>query len=249
MSRIHPAYQNRSHDDKLTLKERSEEDTDQLQLQLVRPSVLTVWKRSSMTFQGTDGFTVFDQHGRLAFRVDNYSRKSSCNIIKGGRLVLMDGAGNALLTLKPQVLSMQYQWNAYRGEDKTGKRVTSTTSKVFSMRSGSTLFHSSKDEAIVMMMGSSAGPSTNNSNTDRHQTPDFRIEGCFRRRNCKILKSSSGEMVARIARKRVNNRRILLGDDVFSLAVQPGFDPQLIMAFVIILDRICGKPFAPVLCS
>ncbi|KAM3737986.1 hypothetical protein ACB098_09G098500 [Castanea mollissima] len=249
MSRIHPTYQNRSHDDKLTLKERSEEDTDQLQLQLVRPSVLTVWKRSSMTFQGTDGFTVFDQHGRLAFRVDNYSRKSSCNIIKGGRLVLMDGDGTALLTLKPQVLSMQYQWNAYSGEDKTGKRVTSTTSKVFSMRSGSTLFHSSKDEAIVMMMGSSSGPSTNNSNTDHHQNPDFRIEGCFRRRNCKIIKSSSGEMVARIARKRVNNRRILLGDDVFSLAVQPGFDPQLIMAFVIILDRICGKPFAPVLCS
>lgn len=103
MSRIHPAYQNRSHDDTLTLEERSEEDTDQLQLQLVRPSVLTVWKRSSMTFQGTDGFTVFDHHGRLAFRVDNYSRKSSCNIIKGGGLVLMDGAGNALLTLKPQV--------------------------------------------------------------------------------------------------------------------------------------------------
>lgn len=103
MSRIHPAYQNRSHDDTLTLEERSEEDTDQLHLQLVRPSVLTVWKRSSMTFQGTDGFTVFDHHGRLAFRVDNYSRKSSCNIIKGGGLVLMDGAGNALLTLKPQV--------------------------------------------------------------------------------------------------------------------------------------------------
>lgn len=163
----------------------------------------------------------------------------------------MDGAGNALLTLKPQVLSMQYQWNAYREEDKMGKRVTSTTSKVFSMRSGSTLFHSSKDEAIVMMMGSSSsGPSTNDSNTDHHhQTPDFRIEGCFRRRNCKIIKSSSGEMVARIARKRVDNRRILLGDDVFSLAVQPGFDPQLIMAFVIILDRICSKPFAPVLCS
>ena len=150
-----------------------------------------------------------------------------------------------------QVFSMQYQWSAYRGEDKMGKRVTSTSSKVFSMRSGSTLFHSSKDEAIVTMTGSSSsGPSTNDINTDyHHQTPDFRIEGCFRRRNCNIIKSSSGEIVARIARKRVNNRRILLGDDVFSLAVQPGFDPQLIMAFVIILDRICSKPFAPVLCS
>ena len=62
--------------------------------------VLTVWKRSSMTFQGTDGFTVFDGNGRLAFRVDNYSRKKG--LLKGG-LVLMDGPGKALLTLKPQV--------------------------------------------------------------------------------------------------------------------------------------------------
>jgi hypothetical protein len=80
MSRIHP-----DHD--MLLKE---------------DAVLTVWKRSSMSFQGTDGFTVFDHHGRLAFRVDNYSRKSCC-ITGGGGLVLMDGAGKALLTLKPQV--------------------------------------------------------------------------------------------------------------------------------------------------
>jgi len=220
MSRIHP--------DDMLLKEDA---------QLLRPAVLTVWKRSSMSFQGTDGFTVFDHHGRLAFRVDNYSRKSCC-ITGGGGLVLMDGAGKALLTLKPQVLSMQYQWNAYRGEDKCG---TSSNSKVFSMRSGSMLFHrhSSKDdvEAVVVM-----------GHGQSHQTPDFRIEGCFRRRNCKIKSSSTGQMVAKIARKRVNNK-ILLGDDVFTLAVQPGFDTQLVMAFVIILDRICGKPFAPVLCS
>ncbi|KAE8098962.1 hypothetical protein FH972_016981 [Carpinus fangiana] len=185
MSRIHP-----DHD--MLLKEDA---------QLRRPAVLTVWKRSSMSFQGTDGFTVFDHHGRLAFRVDNYSRKSCC-ITGGGGLVLMDGAGKALLTLKPQR-------------------------------------HSSKDdvEAIVVM-----------GHGQSDQTPDFRIEGCFRRRNCKIKSSSTGQMVAKIARKRVNNK-ILLGDDVFTLAVQPGFDTQLVMAFVIILDRICGKPFAPVLCS
>lgn len=52
-----------------------------------------------MSFQGTDGFTVFDRHGRLVFRVDNYSRN------KAARLLLMDGAGNGLLSLKPQVKS------------------------------------------------------------------------------------------------------------------------------------------------
>lgn len=227
MSRVHPADQNRRGD--MLLKGKAEEDAK------LRPAVLTVWKRSSMTFQGTDGFTVFDHRGRLAFRVDNYSRKSSS--ITGGGLVLMDGAGNALLTLRPQVLSMQYQWNAYKGEDKCGRN---PNSKIFSMRSGSTFFHTSKDEAIVVM----GGPPKDG---ESDHSPDFKIEGCFRRRNCKIS-SRSGEMVAQIAKKRVNNK-ILLGDDVFSLVIQPGFDAELIMAFVIILDRICGKTFAPLLCS
>lgn len=79
------------------------------------------------------------------------------------------------------------------------------------------------------------------------QKPDFIIEGCFWRRNCKI-RNRNGEVVANIARKKVNDR-VLLGDDVFSLVVQPGHDAQLIMSFVIILDRICRKPYAPVLCS
>lgn len=63
--------------------------------------LLTVWKRSSMTFQGTDGFTVIDSSGRLAFRVDNYTRKECRG--GGGGVVLMDGHGKPLLTLKPQV--------------------------------------------------------------------------------------------------------------------------------------------------
>lgn len=58
----------------------------------------------------------------------------------------------------------------------------------------------------------------------------------------------TGEVVAKIARKKVNPT-VVLGDDVFSLVVQPGLESQLIMAFVVILDRICVKPFAPSLCS
>ncbi|KAL5539053.1 hypothetical protein UlMin_042292 [Ulmus minor] len=200
-------------------------------------SVLTVWKKSSMSFQGTDGFTVFDSAGRLAFRVDNYSRKNSC--VKGG-LVLMDGAGRPLITLKPQVFSMQNQWNGYRGEDKS-------STKVFSMtrRSKSLLFNGGDklSEAEVFLEGSCR----NSSKDDDKEAPDFKIHGCFWRRNCKI-RNRRGEVVANIARKKVNNN-IVLGDDVFSLVVQPGFDAELIMAFVIILDRISAKPYAPVLCS
>ncbi|KAJ4832501.1 hypothetical protein Tsubulata_000051 [Turnera subulata] len=196
------------------------------------PTVLTVWKRSSMSFQGTDGFTVFDPHGRLVFRVDNYSRKNG--YVAGNGLVLMDGVGNALLTLKPKAFSLQSQWNAFK-EEGCGKNPKMT--KVFSMRNPSVLHHCGKDVAEIFM----------GTQGHRHQTPDFRIQGSFKARNCKIL-TPDGNLAAKIHRKRVNTT-ILLSDDVFSLVVEPGFEPQLIMAFVIILDRISSAPYTPVLCS
>ncbi|GFY93146.1 hypothetical protein Acr_08g0015420 [Actinidia rufa] len=195
-----------------------------------------------MSFQGTDGFTVFDSCGQLAFRVDNYTRKD------GGGLVLMDGSGNALLTLKPQMMSMQYQWNGYRGEASR----TSPKSREFAMRRPrSVLIHgitSSSNNNKKGMRSRSVHGIIIKPNKQNRSTPDFKVEGSFRRRDCKI-KTSSGALVAKIARKRVVNSTILLSDDVFSLEVQPGYEPQLIMAFVVILDRISPKPFAPVLCS
>uniref|UniRef100_A0A0E0R3I3 Uncharacterized protein n=1 Tax=Oryza rufipogon TaxID=4529 RepID=A0A0E0R3I3_ORYRU len=64
-----------------------------------RAAVYTVWKRSSIGFQGTDGFSVYDHAGTLAFRVDNYSRRRK---LFSGDLLLMDGHGSPLLALTPQ---------------------------------------------------------------------------------------------------------------------------------------------------
>ncbi|KAJ6765329.1 hypothetical protein OIU79_021518 [Salix purpurea] len=119
-------------------------------LQVAASSVmLTVWKRSSMSFQGTDGFTVFDPHGTLVFRVDNYSRKN------GYGLVLMDGVGNALLSLKPKILSMQYQWRAYRGDQDGGEKAN-----VFFMRSPSVLSNfqaAGRKHVAEIFMGTHSG--------------------------------------------------------------------------------------------
>ncbi|KAK2655539.1 hypothetical protein Ddye_008591 [Dipteronia dyeriana] len=252
MSKIHPSSRLCSGNN-LLLREKEEED--------MRPCVLTVWKRSSMSFQGTDGFTVFDKQGRLVFRVDNYSRSSRC--AAAGGLLLMDGAGNALLSLKPQplqILSMQYRWSGYREEDVCGKIKRSSSpppppsssgmSKVFTMRSSSFLFHGAKDRAAeVFMMGSDSGPTRRRKQAQHSSTPpDFKIEGCFRSRNC-IIRTANGDLVAKIARKRAANSTILLTDDVFTLVVHPGYGTDLVMAFVVILDRISSKPYTPVLCS
>uniref|UniRef100_A0A803QHI2 Uncharacterized protein n=1 Tax=Cannabis sativa TaxID=3483 RepID=A0A803QHI2_CANSA len=163
---------------------------------------------------------------RLVFRVDNYSRKNS--YVKGG-LVLMDGTGKPLLTLKPQVFSIQYQWNAYKGSEESSP---TKSSKVFSMRSKSSLLFTNMDknaEAEVFFERRDDDQDQDQDQKNSQQNPDFRIEGCFWRRNCKI-RNRNGEVVAHIARKKVNDR-VLLGDDVFSLVVQPGVDAKLIMSF------------------
>ncbi|KAK1322555.1 Protein LURP-one-related 8 [Acorus calamus] len=209
MSRIHP-HENKSHDGDHVGENGG-------------PAVLTVWKKSSMAFQGTDGFSVYDGEGKLVFRVDNYSRKNRW--LTGG-LVLMDGVGKPLMTLKPQTLSMHDRWNGFEGEE------CSKRTPAFSMRKR-WMVHS-KDCTEVFMTRSSS--------------PDFLIEGCFQKRCCKVMWGQSRKVVAEICRKKAN-ASVTLSDDVFSLVVQPCCDRNLIMAIVVVMDRICRKSFTPFMCS
>lgn len=55
--------------------------------------------------------------------------------------------------------------------------------------------------------------------------------------------------MARITRKRVRNGGVVLASDVFSLVIKHGFDAEMVMGFVVVLDRICRKSFGPILCS
>ncbi|TVU27222.1 hypothetical protein EJB05_29837, partial [Eragrostis curvula] len=218
-----------------------------------RPAVYTVWKRSSMGFQGTDGFCVYDAAGTLAFRVDNYSRRRK---LLAGELLLMDGHGTPLLSLRPQLLSLHDRWNCYTATTEESlsdgkKQQSSTPQLVFTMHRSSAL-QSSSDQAEVHM-GAATTSSASSSLSCKHPAPapSFQIEGSFSRRNCKI-RGSNGKEAARISRKKagVASRPVTtLGDDVFSLVVRPGVDAATVMAMVVILDRICRKPYTPMVCS
>lgn len=143
------------------------------------------------------------------------------------------------------LLSMQHQWIAYKGDE---DEASSPSSKVFTMRrppspliGGSRRSRHCPCEAQVFLGGGGDW-------LMRKQPPDFISEGYFRRRDCKISVAETGQVVANVTRKRINTT-LLLNDDVFTLTVQPGFDPALVMAFVVILDRIHFKTFTPVICS
>ncbi|XP_009626623.1 protein LURP-one-related 8-like isoform X1 [Nicotiana tomentosiformis] len=276
MSKIHPAADHHRKRSKPRVSDDYEQSQSQ-NLNLITPagrlisrpppaaagaaSIFTVWKRSSMSFQGTDGFTVFDKVGRLVFRVDNYTRRKNCSIAAGagrgrsggGGLVLMDAHGKPLLTLRPQMRSMQlqYEWNAYSGgkEEDDDRSTPNKSLPLFVMRK--------PPLSLLMMMRTTATNSCQaqvftaaeeNNNVSR---PDYRVEGSFRRRNCNIT-NSAGHIVANISRKLANattRTTVLISDDVFSLVVQPGFEPHICMAFVIVLDRMYPNSYAPLVCS
>ena len=113
----------------------------------------------------------------------------------------------------------------------------------------------SSDEAEVHMSAAGTASSSSSSLSCKHPqaaAPAYRIEGSFSRRNCKIRRGSDGKEAARIGRKSagVASRPVAtLGDDVFSLVVRPGVDVATIMAIVVVMDRICHKPYTPLVCS
>lgn len=191
----------------------------------------TVWKKSSMAFVGSDGFSIFDSKGELAFRVDNYSRRNKYLL---GELLLTDAVGKPLLVLKPRILSFHDQWNGYRSEE--GDSITAGhKTLIFTMKRRSILKNS--DDDVEIFMQRSRGEMAGSESTEE---ADYRIRGCFKKRSCKIW-GRSGRLVAWIARKMVRPL-VILDEDVFRLVIIPGNECDLIMAFIVALDRICKRP-------
>ncbi|KAG6467192.1 hypothetical protein ZIOFF_074995 [Zingiber officinale] len=100
---------------------------------------------------------------------------------------------------------MHNTWRGFKNED--GTEEAGCRTQAFSMRRQSILPGSEKAEVFM------------DSSTNHAPAPSFRTEGCFRARNCKIL-DSQGEEVALVSHKQVNNS-VTLGDEVFSLVIQP----------------------------
>ncbi|XP_047314686.1 protein LURP-one-related 5-like [Impatiens glandulifera] len=203
---------------------------------------LTVFK-TSLFFAG-DGFTVYDCKGNLIFRVDSYGPDSRDK----DQIVLMDASGTCLLTVRRKVQSFQIillfptkfifvvflkqrpslhqRWEGYKGEGKIKKK-----KPIFSVRRSSIIGRSSG--VTVEVYGDEDGDSTSPA------AEEYQIDGSFRQRYCTIMNSEK-EMVAEIRRKVDSSTKVLLGKDVFSLCLRPGFDAAFAMGMVLVLDQIYG---------
>ncbi|CAA7389187.1 unnamed protein product [Spirodela intermedia] len=171
---------------------------------------LTVWRKSLLF--NCDGFTVFDSCGDLVYRVDNYTSGSK------GEIVLMDATGVPLLAVRRKKLCLGDHWLVYEGEE--------TTNPLFSAKKHVQLL---QHKALAQVTQRNAAGGRGGS---------YDIEGSYSQRCCAVY-DENRQMMAEIKRKEAV-KGVALGVDVFRLVVQPGFDPAVAMAMVILLEQMFG---------
>ncbi|XP_052175839.1 protein LURP-one-related 5-like [Diospyros lotus] len=167
--------------------------------------------KTSLFFAG-DGFTVYDSKGQLVFRVDSYGPDGRDK----SELVLMDASGRCLLTVRRKRPSLHQRWEGFLGERVEGQK------PMFSVRRSSIIGRSS---VTVEVYGGGE---------------EYQIEGSFGQRCCTITEVATKQQVAEIRRKVDASSNVVLGKDVFSLCVKPGFDAAFAMGLVLVLDQING---------
>jgi uncharacterized protein YxjI len=172
--------------------------------------ILTVLKTS--LFFVNDGFTVYDCNGELVFRVDSYGP----DMRDCGELVLMDALGRCLLTVRKKRPSLHQRWEGYLGEGTEGK-------SIFSVRRCSIIGRCGMTVEMYNIPGE-----------------EYQIDGCFAQRCCTVYDVTAKQTVVEIRRKVDASTNVVLGKEVFSLFVKPGFDGAFAMGLVLVLDQING---------
>ncbi|KAJ6427456.1 hypothetical protein OIU84_022953 [Salix udensis] len=135
-----------------------------------------------------------------------------------GEIALMDAHGRCLLTVRRKVL---LSLPVYICEGTDGNK------PIFSVRRSSIIGRCS---VTVEVYGSPGA--------------EYQIEGSFANRSCTIFNAAK-ESMAEIRRKVDASTNVVLGKDVFSLCLKPGFDGAFAMGLVLILDQITGDDAVP----
>ncbi|XP_068644497.1 protein LURP-one-related 10-like [Aristolochia californica] len=175
------------------------------------PVDLTVTEK---TLSITDGdYAVTDINGNIVFKV-----KGKLFSLRDKR-ILLDAAGNPIVTLQQKVMSAHRRWQAFRGDSTDSKNL------LFSVKKAS-LIQLFKTQLDVFLA----------SNTSEH-TCDFHVKGSFFERSCTIYLGNSNVIVAQM-NKKYTAKNIVLGKDAFGVTVYPYVDYAFITALIIMLDEI-----------
>ncbi|KAK1562218.1 hypothetical protein Q3G72_030007 [Acer saccharum] len=168
---------------------------------VIRKQVLTI----------TSGnFDVNDTNGNLILRVKG--------LLFPGWRVILDDAGNPIVTLQRKILTAHKRWEVFRRD--------STDDMIFSAKKSSII--QLKTELDVYL-----------ANNINEHVSDFKVKGSWLEQSCTIYAGESNTIFAQMYKKH-GIRSILIGKDKFMVTVYPNVDYAFIVALIVILDGITG---------
>ncbi|PRQ42762.1 putative tubby-like domain-containing protein [Rosa chinensis] len=159
-------------------------------------------------------FSVKDVNGNTVFKV------KGAFLSLRERRVLVDGAGNPIVTLQKKLLSTHHRWEVYRGDS------TDSGNLVFSVKKSSVVQLKTKLHVFL-------------ANNKGEYAPDFKVKGSWFEQSCVVYsgKSKSSNILAEMHKKHTVTS-VLFGKDNFMVTVYPGVDQALIVALIFILNEM-----------
>ncbi|PKI35931.1 hypothetical protein CRG98_043685 [Punica granatum] len=110
------------------------------------------------------------------------------------------------------------RWQAFRGESNDPNNL------MFSAKTSSILFVKTKLHVFL-------------AHNTKEDVCDFRVEGSWLERSCKIYIGESSTVIAEMHKKHTL-QSILVGKDNYMVTVHPNIDYAFIVALIVILDEI-----------
>ncbi|XP_062167479.1 protein LURP-one-related 15-like [Alnus glutinosa] len=161
----------------------------------------------------SDGnFVVTDVNGTVIFKVKGKI------LTLHDRRVLLDGAGNPVVTLREKIMSAHDRWQVFRGES------VEESNLIFSVKRSSILQLKAKLHVFL-------------ANNTKEDVCDFKVEGSWSERSCVVYAGESSSIIAQMHKKETA-KSVLIGKDNFSVTIYPNVDYAFIVALVVILDGI-----------
>ncbi|KAL4310669.1 hypothetical protein GQ457_01G024050 [Hibiscus cannabinus] len=128
--------------------------------------------------------------------------------------VLLDGAGNPIVTLKQKMMSAHDRWQVFKGES------TDASDLLFSAKRSS-MFQLKTNVDVFL------------ANNIKEKVWDYKVKGSWSESSCVVYAGESSTIVAQMHDKDTVES-ILIGKDKFMVTVYPNID----YAFIVILDAI-----------
>nr|ACU19112.1 unknown [Glycine max] len=161
----------------------------------------------------SDGnFVVTDVNGNVVFKV-----KGSLMTLRDRR-ILVDAAGNPLVTLRRKIMTTHDRWQAFRGESTEAKDL------IFTLKRSSLIQFKTKLDVFL-------------ANNTKEDVCDFKVKGSWLERSCVVYAGESNNIVAQMHKKHTV-QSILIGKDQFMVTVYPNIDYAFVVALIVILDEI-----------